>query len=102
LTPVHDIGPSVTHKAKVIRRWLRNESPAQTARALNHPQDAVDRHSADFQKVQLLAQKFPLADLPVLTGLSASVVQQYIALLREYEPDLALYQRSPVDRPRAP
>jgi hypothetical protein len=94
---VHDIGPSVTHKAEVIRRWLRHESPAQIARGLNHSQASVDRYIADFQKVRMLAQKFPPADLPVLTGLSTSVVEQHIALLHEYEPGLALYQASPVD-----
>jgi hypothetical protein len=97
---VHDIGPSVTHKAEVIRRWLRNESPAQIARALNHTQKAVDRYIADFRKVRLLAQKFPAADLPALSGLSASVVRQYVALLREYEPELALHQGSRVDLPQ--
>ena len=89
---VHDIGPGVTHKAEVIRRWLRGESPAQIARDLNHSQAAVDRYIADFQKVRLLAQKFPAADLSALTGLSSSVVRQYIALLAEYEPGLPLYQ----------
>jgi hypothetical protein len=98
---VHDIGSSVTHKAEVIRRWLRNESPAQIARVLNHSQDAVDRYIADFHKVRLLAQKFPAAELPALAGLSASVVRQYIALLREYEPELALYQESRADLPQA-
>ena len=92
---VHDIGPSVTHKAEVIRRWLRNESPAQIARALKHSQEAVDRYIADFRKVQLLAQKFPPADLPALTGLSASLVEQHIALLRKYQPQLTLYQTPP-------
>jgi hypothetical protein len=96
---VHDIGPSVTHKAEVIRRWLRNESPAQIARALKHSQEAVDRYIADFQKVRILAQKLAPADLPALTGLSASVVEQYIALLCEYEPKLALYQTPPVSQP---
>ena len=96
---VHDIGPSVTHKAEVIRHWLRHESPAQIARALNHSQEAIDRYIADFQKVRLLAQKFPPTDLPALTGLSASVVEQYIALLGEYEPQLTLYQPSPADPP---
>jgi hypothetical protein len=91
---VHDLGSSVTHKAEVIRRWLRNESPAYIARTLNHSQEAVDRYIADFQKVRLLAQKFPETDLPVLTGLSASVVKQYVALLRQYEPSLALYSGS--------
>lgn len=94
---VHDIGPSVTHKAEVIRRWLRHESPARIARVLNHSQASVDRYIADFQKVRMLAQKFPPADLPVLTGLSASVVEQHITLLHEYEPGLALYQAPPMD-----
>jgi len=98
---VHDIGPSVTHKAEVIRRWLRHQSPTQIARTLNHSQEAVDRYIADFQKVRLLAQKFPQPELPTLTGLSASVVQQYIALLREYEPALILYQHTRID-PSAP
>jgi len=99
---VHDIGPSVTHKAEVIRRWLRHESPSQIAWALKHSQASVDRYIANFQKVRSLAQKFPAADLPALTGLSASVVEQYVILLREYEPELALYQQSPVGLPHGP
>jgi hypothetical protein len=93
---VHDIGPSVTHKAEVIRRWLRHESPEQIARALNHSQESVDRYIADYQKVRTLAQKFTATELPTLTGLTPSVVQQYLALLRQYEPELALYQPPPV------
>jgi hypothetical protein len=87
---VHDIGPAVTHKAEVIRRWLRHESPAQIARALKHSQEAVDRYITDFQKVRTLAQKFPPADLPALTGLTESVIEQYTTLLRQYEPELPL------------
>jgi ABC-type transporter Mla subunit MlaD len=89
---VHDIGPSVSHKAEAIRRWLRHQSPAQIARALNHSQEAIDRYLADYQKVRTLAQKFPASELPTLTGLTASVVQQYLALLAEYEPQLSLYE----------
>jgi hypothetical protein len=91
---VHDIGPSVTHKAEVVRRWLRGESPLQIARTLKHSQEAVDRYIADFQKVRLLAQKFPIVDVPALAGLSASVVQQYVTLLGEYEPEIALFQQT--------
>lgn len=88
---VHDIGPTVTHKAEVIRRWLRHESPAEIARAVNHTQAAVDRYLADFQKIRLLAQRFPAADLPTLSGLARYVVEQYLDLIRQYEPELALY-----------
>jgi hypothetical protein len=87
---VHDMGRSVTHKAEVVRRWLRHQSPAQIARDLGHSQCAVDRYIADFRKVRLLAQKVPQAELPSLTGLSKSVVEQYIVLLLEYEPQLDL------------
>ena len=66
---------------------------------LKHSQEAVDRYIADCQKVRTLAQKFPPADLPALTGLSASVVEQYISLLCEYEPQLALYQTPPASEP---
>jgi hypothetical protein len=92
---VHDVGGSVTHKAEVIRRWLRRESPARIARDIDHSQSAVDRYIADFEKVRLLAQKLPLDDLPACTGLSKNLVEQYIALLREYESQLALYRESP-------
>jgi hypothetical protein len=96
---VHDIGPAVTHKAEVIRRWLRRESPARIARDLKHSQSAVDRYIADFEKVRLLAQKIPSGDLPAFTGLSKSLVKQYVALLREYESQLALYRESLTSEP---
>ncbi|NIS82765.1 MAG: DUF1670 domain-containing protein [Anaerolineales bacterium] len=92
---VHDVGGSVTHKAEVIRRWLRRESPARIARDIKHSQGAVDRYIADFEKVRLLAQKLPLDDLPASTGLSKHLVEQYVALLREYESQLALYREAP-------
>ena len=88
---VHDMGGTVTHKAEVVRRWLRHESPAQIARDMNHSQRAVDRYIADFRKVRLLACKVPQAELPSLTGLSKHVVEQYMALLHQYEPQLTLY-----------
>ena len=87
---VHDIGPGVTHKAEVIRRWLRHESSPQIAQALHHTQVSVDHYIADYQKVRTLAQKFPPVELPTLTGLSSSLIQQYLDLLQEYEPGLML------------
>ena len=88
---VHDLGRSVSHKAEVIRRWIRKESPAQIARAIYHSQDAVDRYIADFQKVRTLAQRFTADDIPLLAGLSKSVVEQYVNLIQQFEPALQLY-----------
>jgi len=88
---VHDIGRGVTHKAEVIRRWLRNESPEKIAQAVSHSQESVDRYIAAFQQVRLLATKVPISDLPSLAGLSIGIVNEYLALLRQYEPQLGLF-----------
>ncbi len=96
---VHDLGPAVTHKGEVVRRWLRHESPVQIAQQMRHSQASVDRYIADYQKVRLLAQKLPISDVPALTGLSAGVVEQYVEILHDFEPDLSLYPQSN-ERPR--
>jgi hypothetical protein len=95
---VHDLGPAVTHKGEVVRRWLRHQSPVRIARETKHSQASVDRYIADYQKVRLLSQKIPVADLPALTGLSAGVVDQYTELLQDFEPDLTLCQPA-IERP---
>jgi len=89
---VHDIGSSsVTHKAEVVRRFLRNESPDRVARATHHSQAAVDRYLSAYQRIRLLAQRFPKDQLPTLSGIAPSVVAEYLALIQEYEPQLKLY-----------
>jgi len=89
---VHDMGRSVTHKAEVVRRYLRGESPADIARALGHSQQSVDAYLRDYQKVRILAQKFQIAEIPPLAGLSRLLVNEYLELLRQYEPGLSLHQ----------
>jgi hypothetical protein len=88
---VHDVGPSVSHKAEVIRRFLRGQSPAEIARGLNHTQQAVDIYLKDYEVTRKLAQKFPVADIPALSRRSASLVKEHIKLIRQYEPDLVFY-----------
>ena len=94
---VHDLGPSVTHKGEIVRRWLRHESPAQIARETKHSQASVDRYIADYQRVRLLAQKIAVEELPALTGLSKGVVEQYAELIDRYEPDLVITEQSAAD-----
>jgi hypothetical protein len=89
---VHDMGPAITHKTEVVRRWLQHQSPVRIAREMKHSQTSVDRYIADYQKVRLLAQKIPIADLPTLTGMSPGLVNQYADLLRRFEPDVTLFK----------
>jgi len=110
---VHDIGPGVTHKAQVVRRFLRGEPPDRIARSIHHSQAAVDRYLSAYQRIRLLAQRFPKDQLPALSGVAPSVVGEYLALIGEYEPQLELYttvternqrtttQASVTDKPRS-
>lgn len=88
---VHDIGPAVSHKAEVIRRFLRGQSPADIARQLNHTQQAVDTYIKDYEVTRKLAQKFPIKDIPALSRRSMSLVKEHIKLIRQYEPELVFF-----------
>jgi hypothetical protein len=88
---VHDIGPAVSHKAEVIRRFLRGQSPAGIAHDLNHTQQAVDIYIKDYEVTRKLIQKFPLKEIPALSRRSLSLVKEHVKLIQQYEPDLVLY-----------
>jgi len=88
---VHDVGPSVSHKAEVIRRFLRGQSPADIAHDLNHTQPAVDTYLKDYEVTRKLVQKFPVAEIPALSRRSASLVKEHLKLIRQYEPDLVFF-----------
>ena len=97
---VHDIGPSVSHKTEVVRRYLRGESPADIARQLNHTQKAVDIYIKDYEAIRKLAQKFPIKDIPALSRRSMSLVKEHIKLIRQYEPDLVFYSAPDTSTPK--
>ncbi|MBK9095708.1 MAG: DUF1670 domain-containing protein [Anaerolineae bacterium] len=91
---VHDIGPSVSHKAEVIRRYLRGQSPADIARELNHSQHAVDRYIKDYEVTRTLAQSSRCTRFRRSRS-TPSLVREHVQLIREYEPNLVFYSPEP-------
>lgn len=89
---VHDTGPSVSHKAEVIRRYLRSQSPADIARELTHSQQAVDTYIKDYEVTRQLVQHFDIAAIPALCRRSKSLVNEHIKLIRQFEPTLPFFQ----------
>lgn len=89
---VHDIGPSVSHKAEVIRRFLRGQSPIAIAQELHHSQQSVDIYIKDYETTRKLVQKFPIADIPLLSNRTLSVVKEHVKLIRQYEPQIHFFQ----------
>lgn len=54
---LHDIGPTLSHKAQAIRHWLDGKEPVAITRAINHSLRAVERYLEDFKRVSLLVMK---------------------------------------------
>jgi hypothetical protein len=61
-----------------------------------HTKQAVDRYLEGFERLRLRAAKFAPEELPLLTGTSQSLIDQYLALLDEH--GLATIARKEVKR----
>ena len=80
---IHDMGPTLTHKAVICRRViLEGQSVEQAARATRHSPAAVTRYVVDYRRVQAcLRQGLSPAQTAYATGMSPRLVEQYEALI---------------------
>lgn len=81
---VADMGSFPTHKAAVIRLYLEGLTTPDIAARTYHSKEAVDRYIRGFERVRLLATKFAREELPLLTGMSEGLVEQYLDLMKEH------------------
>jgi DNA-binding CsgD family transcriptional regulator len=82
---VSDIGPGVSHRARVIELLFRGMQPAQIAAYTSHSLSSVERYIADFARIAELARQG--LDKPVImriTALSPKTVRDYLALMERY------------------
>jgi Protein of unknown function (DUF1670) len=78
---LHDIGPTLTHKAQAIRHWLDGKEPVAITRAINHSLHAVERYLEDFKRVSLMLIKGLDAVAIARAGnLSPALVETYQAM----------------------
>ena len=80
---VHDIGPTLTHKRIICIEHLKEgKTVEETARETNHSPEAVVRYTSDFRRIHLcLKEGFDLCKISKTTGLSHSLVEQYVDLI---------------------
>jgi hypothetical protein len=81
---VADMGAYPTHKAAIVGLYLQGLTTPDIAARTYHSKEAVDRYIRGFERVRLLATKFEKEELPLLTGMSAGLVTQYLALLEKH------------------
>jgi DeoR/GlpR family transcriptional regulator of sugar metabolism len=81
-----DIGRGTSHKAIAVRMYLQYATYSQIEQATQDVAASLIRYLRDFSAVvQAAAMGIPTHQLPVVTGLSKSLVAEYLALLKEYD-----------------
>jgi hypothetical protein len=83
---VHDMGPTITHKAAICRKVImEGRSIEETARLTQHSPEAVGRYVQDYRRVlTCLKQGFSVQQSAYATGMSESLVREYQRLAEQF------------------
>ncbi len=83
---IQDIGPTVSHKTKIIELYLKGYEYTEIEQRTRHTGDSIKRYISGFSKVILLSQKrYSPQQIRELTNQSEKVVQEYLSLYERYQ-----------------
>ncbi len=81
-----DIGPTVSHKTKIIELYLKGYEYTEIEQRTRHTGDSIKRYISGFSKVILLTLKgYSPIQIRELTNQSEKVIQEYLALYETYK-----------------
>ena len=81
-----DIGRGTSHKVVAVRMYLQYATYSQIQQATQDVAASLIRYLKDFSAiVQAVSLGVPNYQLPVITGLSQPLVDEYLLLLKEYD-----------------
>lgn len=84
---LQDFGSCITHKVVIVQKVVyEKKDPTRVADETKHSQWAVDRYLKDFHRVRTCYQLKPELDfIHQATGLSISLIKQYVKIIQENE-----------------
>ena len=83
---IQDIGPTVSHKTKIIELYLKGYEYTEIEQRTRHTGDSIKRYINGFSKVILLTQKgYSPQQIRELTSQSEKVIQEYLSLYQTYK-----------------
>ena len=85
---VHDIGPVLTHRTKIVRLALEGKTMTQICGIMRHSTQAVNNYLATFVRcVHLKRKDMQVGQIAFLLRRGKALVQQYLDLITECESD---------------
>jgi hypothetical protein len=90
---IKDIGPGLSHKAKVVQLYLWGLQFTDIEARTHHSEGSIKRYLADFRQIAALyARGAKIPEIRAATGRSASLIAEYIGI----------YERARREFPAAP
>jgi len=81
----HDIGPSISHKAWIVRLYLEYKTYSEIARATRHSTTSIKRYIMDFARVVLCLRKgLSIPEIVHIVGISERLTKEYTELYLQY------------------
>ena len=83
---IKDIGPGISHKARIIELLLKRYQPTEVALKTKHSITSITRYFENFIKVSYLYDEgFSIVKIRHLTGTSEKVVGEYVKIYTRYK-----------------
>jgi hypothetical protein len=83
---IQDIGPTVSHKTKIIELYLKGYEYTEIEQRTRHTGESIKRYVSGFSKVVLLSnQGYSIIQIRELTDSSEKVIIEYLALYETYK-----------------
>jgi len=80
-----DIGKGVSHKAKIVREYLKGYTYPEIRTRTHHSDESIERYIRDFSRVIYLHEKEePVIRIRQVTRLSESLVREYLQIYKKF------------------
>lgn len=88
---LHNIGRGQTHKVKIIGMYLDGKTYSEIKLNARHSVGAIKRYLESFTKVVMAQSRgiYRIKDISAVTGISATLVKQYLELIKDSKKDKA-------------
>ena len=85
---VHDIGPVLTHRTRIVRLALEGKTMTQICRIMRHSPQAVNNYLDTFTRcVHLKRKDMQVGQIAFLLRRGKALIQQYLDIITECESD---------------
>ncbi len=83
---IRDMGKSITHRAIIVKEWLRGSEYSEIARKTHHSNEAIANYIDKFKRVVCLAKNnYEINTIAFLVKLSPSLTGEYYRLYKDLE-----------------